>query len=95
VRRRGRKGASSVRDERGVEGLSEKTLRFEVVRRIRRVCRAGGRREDIEDVRSDTVDVDGRGIERTEGKERPGKEVRRTLMFAMVVTAVSIRRALM
>jgi hypothetical protein len=36
-----------------------------------------------------------RGIERTEGKERPGKEVRRTLMFAMVVTAVSIRRVLM
>lgn len=58
--------------------------------RIKRELSDRGRRSDIAEVRSETVAEEERGIQRVEGRPRPGKEERRTLMVEvdMVMSGV-------
>ena len=71
-------------------GEVEESSLLEVVVRMRRVVRLG-RREVRKEVRSEIEVEAGTGRESVEGRLRPGKEVRKTLMVlsAMVASAVS------
>jgi len=53
---------------------------LELVVKMRRWSSDGGRRAATISWRSETVDVDATGIQRVDGKPRPGKEDKRTLI---------------
>lgn len=65
-----------------------RTRVLDVVVRVRRVDKFEGSSLDSLSVRSDIVDVEGTGRERVDGNERPGKEVRRTLIVDDAMVAV-------
>jgi hypothetical protein len=95
VRRRGRKWTSFEKVETGREGGRERRFVEEKVVRRSRVDggKSAGRKALIDVVRSAIVDVDGRGIDKMEGRERPGKDVRRALIVAMFLAGfVSLGR---